>query len=53
MSDYGVRINRALNYAQEKLPACVELGLKGDRFIFSYQHHNRICFCILILFHFL
>lgn len=29
MSDYGVRINRALNYAQEKLPACVELGLKG------------------------
>lgn len=42
MSDYGVRINRALNYAQEKLPACVELDEVAQIATFSPYHFHRI-----------
>ncbi len=42
MSEYGVRINRALNYAQEKLPACVELDEVAQIAAFSPYHFHRI-----------
>ncbi len=42
MSEYGVRINRALNYAQEKLPAYVELDEVAQIAAFSPYHFHRI-----------
>ncbi len=42
MSDYGVRINRALNHAQERLPACVELEEVAEIAAFSPYHCHRI-----------
>lgn len=42
MSEYGVRINRALNYAQEKLPAAVELDEVAQIAAFSPYHFHRI-----------
>lgn len=42
MSEYGVRINRALNYAQEKLPACVELDEVAQIAAFSSYHFHRV-----------
>ncbi len=42
MSEYGVRINRALNYAQEQLPACVELADVASIAAFSPYHFHRV-----------
>ena len=42
MSEYGVRINRALNYAQEKLPACVELDEVAQIASYSPYHFHRV-----------
>lgn len=42
MSEYSVRINRALNYAQEKLPALVELDEVARIAAFSPYHFHRI-----------
>lgn len=42
MGGYGVRINRALNYAQEKLPAAVELEEVADIAAFSPYHFHRV-----------
>jgi len=42
MSEYGVRINRALNYAQEQLPACVELDEVARIAAFSPYHFHRV-----------
>ncbi|WP_163834919.1 AraC family transcriptional regulator [Spartinivicinus ruber] len=42
MSEYSVRINRALNYAQEKLPAYVELEEVAQIAAFSPYHFHRI-----------
>lgn len=42
MSDYGVRINRALNYAQKKLPENVELEEVASISSFSPYHFHRI-----------
>lgn len=42
MSDYGVRINRALNYAQERLPAYVELDEVARIAAFSPYHFHRV-----------
>ena len=42
MSEYSVRINRALNYAQEKLPACVELDEVAQIAAFSPYHFHRV-----------
>jgi AraC family transcriptional regulator len=42
MSEYGVRINRALNYAQEKLPENVELDDVAQIAAFSPYHFHRV-----------
>ena len=42
MSEYGVRINRALNYAQENLPAYVELDEVAQIAAFSPYHFHRV-----------
>ncbi len=42
MSDYGVRINRALNHAQERIPAHVELDEVAAIAAFSPYHFHRI-----------
>jgi AraC-like DNA-binding protein/predicted transcriptional regulator YdeE len=42
MSDYGVRINRALNYARERLPAPVELDEVARIAAFSPYHFHRV-----------
>lgn len=42
MSDYGVRINRALNYAQKKLPSGVELDEVARIAAFSPYHFHRV-----------
>lgn len=47
MSEYGVRINRALNYAQEKLPACVELEEVAQIAAFSPYHFHRVFMLIV------
>lgn len=42
MSKYGVKINRALNYAQEKLPEYVELDEAAAIAAFSPYHFHRV-----------
>lgn len=42
MSEYAVRINRALNYAQEKLPDNVELDDVAQIAAFSPYHFHRV-----------
>ncbi|GAB6043177.1 helix-turn-helix domain-containing protein [Endothiovibrio diazotrophicus] len=42
MSDYGARINRALNYARERLPALVELDEVARIAAFSPYHFHRV-----------
>jgi len=42
MSDYNVRINRALNYAQEKLPGHVELEEVAKIAAFSPYYFHRV-----------
>ncbi|MDE1463005.1 AraC family transcriptional regulator [Spartinivicinus poritis] len=42
MSEYSVRVNRALNYAQEKLPVSVELDEVAQIAAFSPYHFHRV-----------
>ncbi len=42
MSEYGVRINRALNYARERLPGHIELDEVAQIAAFSPYHFHRI-----------
>lgn len=47
MNDYGVRINRALNYAQKKLPHHIELEEVAKIAAFSPYYFHRIFFLMV------